>query len=113
MHRLLIGQKGQTIREISEKFGYDKVQVDFKNDDKQCGIQLEGAPSELAAVQKELERRIQEIRKQVTFFHSQNSFYSSWHFLLLKIIFWSCYHFQRSLYWFQIGTLSVEQQLPT
>ena len=52
MHRLLIGQKGQTIREITEKFGYDKVQVDFKNDAGKCGIELEGTPCELEAVQK-------------------------------------------------------------
>lgn len=62
MHRLLIGQKGATIREITEKFGYDKVQVDFKNDPGSCGIQLEGTPSELDSVQKELERRIAEIK---------------------------------------------------
>merc|ERR1712048_763706 len=77
MHRLLIGQKGQTIREISEKFGYDKVQVDFKKDEKQCGIQLEGAPSELAAVQKELERRIAEIR--ATTAHEEITVPSAYH----------------------------------
>merc|ERR1712048_1049329 len=77
MHRLLIGQKGQTIPEISEKFGYDKVQVDFKKDEKQCGIQLERAPSELAAVQKELERRIAEIR--ATTAHEEITVPSAYH----------------------------------
>jgi len=77
MHRLLIGQKGQTIREITEKFGYDKVQVDFKSDDKKCGIQLEGTPSELEAVQKELERRIQEIKSTTS--HSELDVPAAYH----------------------------------
>ena len=36
--------------------------MDFCSDDKKCGIELEGTPSELEAVQKELERRIAEIK---------------------------------------------------
>lgn len=61
MHRLLIGQKGATIKDISEKFGFEKVQIDFSKETGKCGISLEGTPSELEAVQKELERRIAEI----------------------------------------------------
>jgi len=61
MHRLLIGQKGATIKDISEKFGFEKVQIDFSKEAGKCGISLEGTPSELEAVQNELERRIAEI----------------------------------------------------
>ena len=86
MHRLLIGQKGATIKEIQDKFGNDKVKIDFtvkdkvsvnskheiqscpvvrlvKNNDIQVGIELEGTPAELDAVKSELERRIAEIKK--------------------------------------------------
>ena len=86
MHRLLIGQKGATIKEIQDKFGNDKVKIDFtvkdkvsvnskheiqscpvvrlvKNNDIQVGIELEGTPAELDAVKSELERRISEIKK--------------------------------------------------
>ena len=59
MHRLLIGQKGATIKEIQDKFGNDKVKIDFTKD----GIQLEGTPTELEAVKSELEKRINEISK--------------------------------------------------
>jgi len=62
MHRLLIGQKGATIREIQDKFGNDKVKIDFTVKDK-VGIELEGTPAELDAVKSELERRIAEIKK--------------------------------------------------
>ena len=34
MHRLLIGQKGATLREIQDKFGKDKVKIDFTVKDK-------------------------------------------------------------------------------
>ena len=34
MHRLLIGQKGATIKEIQDKFGNDKVKIDFTVKDK-------------------------------------------------------------------------------
>lgn len=61
MHRLLIGQKGSSIKEITDNFGFDKVQVDFKNDGGKCGISLEGSPSELLAVKNELLRRIADI----------------------------------------------------
>lgn len=61
MHRLLIGPKGSIIQEITENFGYDKVHVNFSKDAAKCGIELEGTPCELEAVQKELERRISEI----------------------------------------------------
>ncbi|CAG5097692.1 Oidioi.mRNA.OKI2018_I69.XSR.g15189.t1.cds [Oikopleura dioica] len=62
MHRLLIGNKGAAIKEITDNFGFEKVQVDFKNEDGKCGIALEGSPSELEAVKNELLRRIKEIK---------------------------------------------------
>ena len=34
MHRLLIGQKGATIKEIQDKFGNNKVKIDFTVKDK-------------------------------------------------------------------------------
>ena len=34
MHRCLIGQKGATIKEIQDKFGNDKVKIDFIVNDK-------------------------------------------------------------------------------
>ena len=59
---MLTLQKGAIIKDISEKFGFDKVQIDFSKDEGKCGIALEGTPSELESVQKELERRIADIR---------------------------------------------------
>lgn len=61
-HRLLIGQKGATIKEITDTFGFEKVNVDFKNEDGKCGIAIEGSPSELEAVKNELVRRLNEIQ---------------------------------------------------
>lgn len=66
MHRLLIGPKGSIIQEITENFGYDKVHVNFSKDAAKCGIELEGTPCELEAVQKELERRISEISVSIS-----------------------------------------------
>ena len=40
MHRLLIGQKGATIREIQDKFGNDKVKIDFTVKDKVRSIRI-------------------------------------------------------------------------
>ena len=51
MHRLLIGQKGATIREISDRFGNEKVNINFQREGK-VGIELEGTPSELDAVKE-------------------------------------------------------------
>ena len=62
MHRILIGQKGSVIKEITESYGSDKVQVNFTAVNDQ-GIEIEGPPSELEAVKVELERRIAEIKR--------------------------------------------------
>ena len=58
MHRLLIGQKGATIKEISDKFGDGKVNINFEGDK----IDMEGPPTELESVKVELQRRIAEIK---------------------------------------------------
>ena len=73
MHRLLIGQKGATIKEISEKFGDGKVRVDFDGDK----IDMEGPPTELESVKSELIRRIDDIK--ATTAHSELTVPSQYH----------------------------------
>ena len=77
MHRILIGQKGSAIRESTESFGNDKVQVNFIAEGDKVGIEVEGPPSELETVKTELERRIAEIRSTTA--HTQITVPSQYH----------------------------------